>query len=147
MVMGTPTPRSSAAAAEFQHLLDDVLKETDADDHAGPVLRAAGLRIRFEFPDLPLVLNLAATEEGDHHLAWKFSDEIDWKPKLALTMDSKVANVYLQGKESLAIAIARRRVQATGDTRSALLYIPALRLLVGSYRKLVTQEHPHLVLE
>ena len=147
MGTGTPTPRSPAAAAEFQHLLDDVLKETDADDDAGPILRAAGLRVRFEFPDLPLVLNLAATEEGSHHLSWKFSDEVDWKPKLALQMDSKVANAYLQGKESLAIAIARRRVRATGDTRSALVYVPALRLLVSSYRRLVTQEHPHLVLE
>ena len=138
---------SSGAAAEFQHLLDEVLTETDADEHAGPLLRAADLRVRFEFPDLPLVLNLAATEEGDHHLTWQFSDQVDWKPKLTLMMGSEVANAYLQGKESLAIAIARGRVQATGDTRSALVYIPALRLLVSSYSRVVTQEHPHLVLE
>jgi hypothetical protein len=147
MGTGTPTRTSTAAAAEFQHLLDDVLTETDADDHAGPLLRAADLHVRFEFPDLPLTLSLAATEEGSHHLAWKFSDEVDWKPKLKLQMDSKVANAYLQGKESLAIAIARGRVKASGDTRSALVYIPALRLLVSSYRKVVTQEHPHLALE
>jgi hypothetical protein len=145
--MGSGSASSATAAAEFQSVLDGVLTETDTDDHAGPVLRAAGLRIRFEFPDLPLVLNLAATEEGDHHLTWRFSEDVKWKPKLTLRMDSKVANAYLQGKESLAIAIARGRVQATGDTRSALVYIPALRLLVTSYRRLVTQEHPHLVLE
>jgi hypothetical protein len=145
--MGSGMGSSPTAAAEFRHLLDDVLTEADADDHAGPLLRAAGLRVRFEFPDLPLVLNLAATEEGDHHLRWNFSDEVDWKPKLKLMMGSKVANAYLQGKESLAIAIARGRVRATGDTRSALVYVPALRLLVGSYKRLVTQEHPHLVLE
>jgi len=138
---------SSGAAAEFRHLLDEVLTETDADEHAGPLLRAADLHVRFEFPDLPLVLNLAATEEGDHHLTWQFSDQVDWKPKLTLMMGSEVANAYLQGKESLAIAIARGRVQATGDTRSALVYIPALRLLVSSYSRVVTQEHPHLVLE
>jgi hypothetical protein len=138
---------SATAAAEFQSVLDDVLTETDADDQAGPLLRAAGLRIRFEFPDLRLVLSLAATEEGDHHLTWRFSDDVDWKPKLTLKMDSNMANAYLQGKESLAIAIARGRVKANGDTRSALVYIPALRLLVASYRRLVTQEHPHLVLE
>jgi hypothetical protein len=137
---------SSAAAAEFRHLLDDVLTETDADDHAGPLLRAAGLRVRFEFPDLPLVLNVAATEDEDH-LSWQFSDDVDWKPRLTLRMGSKVANAYLQGKESLAIAIARGRVQATGDTRSALVYVPALRMLVTSYRRLVTQEHPHLMVE
>jgi hypothetical protein len=62
-------------------------------------------------------------------------------------MDSKVANAYLQGKESLAIAIARGRVKATGDTHSALVYIPALKLLVSSYSRLVTQEHPHLVVQ
>jgi len=147
MGTGTRTRTSPAAAAEFQDLLDDVLTETDADERAGPLLRAAGLRIRFEFPDLPLVLSVAATEEGAHHLTWKFSDEVDWKPKLKLEMDSNVANAYLQGKESLAIAIARGRVKASGDTRSALVYIPALRLLVSSYRKVVTQEHPHLALE
>jgi hypothetical protein len=144
--MGSGSAPSPTAAAEFRSVLDDVLTETDADDHAGPLLRAAGLRIRFEFPDLRLVLNLAATEEDDHHLAWRFSDDVDWKPKLTLRMDSNMANAYLQGKESLAIAIARGRVKANGDTHSALVYIPALRLLVASYRRLVTQEHPHLVL-
>jgi hypothetical protein len=145
--MGSGSASPATAAAEFQSVLDDVLTETDADDQAGPLLRAAGLRIRFEFPDLPLVLNLAATEEGSHHLSWRFSDTVEWKPKLTLRMDSKVANAYLQGKESLAIAIAHGTVKATGDTRSALVYIPALKLLVTSYRRLVTQEHPHLVLE
>jgi hypothetical protein len=147
--MGTETGSSglSTAGAEFRELLEDVLTETDADDQAGPLLRAAGLKIRFEFPDLPLVLSLAATEKGNHHLEWKFSDPVDWKPKLTLRMDSNVANAYLQGKESLAIAIAHGRVQASGDTRSALVYIPAMRFLVSSYRRLVTQEHPHLVLD
>jgi hypothetical protein len=144
--MGSGSASPAGPAAEFQAVLDDVLTETDADDQAGPLLRAAGPRIRFEFPDLPLVLNLAATEDGSH-LSWRFSDAVEWKPKLTLRMDSKVANAYLQGKENLAIAIAHGRVKATGDTRSALVYIPALKLLVTSYRRLVTQEHPHLVLE
>jgi hypothetical protein len=145
--MGTGTTSRSTAtrAAEFRGLLDEVLTETDADDHAGPVLRAAALRVRFEFPDLGMVLNLAAPDDADR-LSWGFSD-VDWKPKLTLRMDSKVANAYLQGKESLAIAIARGSVQATGDTRSALVYIPALRLLVRSYRRIVTQEHPNLLVQ
>jgi hypothetical protein len=146
MGTGTTSRRTAVRAAEFRGLLDEVLTETDADDHAGPVLRAAALRVRFEFPDLGMVLNLAAPEDGDH-LSWKFSDAVDWEPKLTLRMDSKVANAYLQGKESLAIAIARGRVRADGDTRSALVYIPALRLLVRSYRRIVTQEHPNLLVQ
>ena len=72
--MGSGSASSATAAAEFQSVLEDVLTETDADEQAGPLLRAAGLRIRFEFPDLPLVLSLAATDEGKHHLSWRLDD-------------------------------------------------------------------------
>ena len=53
------------------------------------------------------MLNVAASEEPAHHLRWEFSDAVDWEPKLNLKMGSRIANAYLQGKESLAIAIAR----------------------------------------
>jgi hypothetical protein len=109
------------------------------------LLRAAGLRMRFECPDLPMVLNVAASEEPDHHLRWAFSDAVEWEPKLSLRMNSRIANAYLQGKESLAIAIARGRVRFDGDTRCALLYVPTLRLVVAPYRRLVRQDYPHLL--
>ena len=139
------TRRPSGTATEFRELLDEALSELDADEKSGPLLRAAGLRMRFDFPDLRLVLNVAASEEPDHHLRWEFSDAVEWEPKLSLRMDSRIANAYLQGKESLAIAIARGRVRLKGDTRCALLYVPALRLVVGPYRRLVRQEYPHLL--
>ena len=140
--MGTVevTRSPSGSATEFRELLDEALSELDADEKSGPLLRAAGLRMRFEFPDLGLVLNVAASEEPAHHLHWEFSE-----PKLNLRMDSRIANAYLQGKESLAIAIARGRVRFNGDTRCALVYVPALRLVVEPYRRLVRQEYPHLV--
>ena len=135
----------SGSATEFRELLDAALFELDADEKAGPLLRATGMRVRFEFPDLGMVLNVAASEEPGHHLRWEFSDAVDWEPKLNLSMDSQIANAYLQGKESLAIAIARGRVRYKGDTRCALLYLPALRLVVAPYRRLVRREHPHLL--
>jgi hypothetical protein len=137
--------RQSGSATEFRELLDQTLSEVDADERVGPVLRASGLRMRFEFADLRMVLNVAATEQPGHHLSWTFSDDVDWEPKLSLRMGWKVANAYLQGKESLAIAIARGRVRASGDTRCALLYVPALRLVVPQYRRLVREEYPHLL--
>ena len=145
MVTAEATRSPSGSATEFRKLLDEALSELDADEKSGPLLRAAGLRMRFDFPDLGLVLNVAASEEPDHHLRWEFSDAVDWEPKLNLRMDSRIANAYLQGKESLAIAIARGRVRFNGDTRCALLYVPALRLVVGPYRRLVRQEYPHLL--
>jgi hypothetical protein len=137
--------RRSGSATEFRKLLDEALSAVDADERVGPLLRASGLRMRFEFTDLRMVLNVAATEQPGHHLRWEFSDAVDWEPKLKLRMGWKVANAYLQGKESLAIAIARGRVQASGDTRCALLYVPALRLVAPQYRRLVREEYPHLL--
>jgi hypothetical protein len=138
-----PAPRSRA---EFRELLDRALREVDSEDRAGTLLRATGLRIRFEFPDLDLSLNVAAADDGDHHLRWSFADPAQWDPKLELRMDSAVANAYLQGKESLAIAMARRQVRCRGEARVALLYVPAIRLLCDPYRRIAEAEYRHLVL-
>jgi hypothetical protein len=145
MATAEATRRPSGTATEFRELLDEALSELDADEKSGPLLRAAGLRMRFELPDLGMVLNVSASEEPGHHLRWEFSDAVDWKPRLNLRMDSRIANAYLQGKESLAIAIARGRVHFDGDTRCALHYVPILRLVVGPYRRLVRQDYPHLL--
>jgi hypothetical protein len=145
--MGTAeaTRRETGFATEFRELLVGALSELDADEDSGPLLRAAALRMRFEFPDLSMVLNVASSEEPGHHLRWKFSDAVDWKPKLNLRMDSRIANAYLQGRESLAIAIAHGQVRFDGDTRCALCYVPTLRLVVGAYRRLVRRDYPHLL--
>ena len=138
-------PRGSAI--EFRDLLDRALTEVDADNQSGPLLRAAGVRVRLAVPDLGLVLNVAPSEEAGHHLRWAFSDAGNWQPKLSLTMASEIANAYLQGKESLAIGIARGEVRCDCETRSALLYVPAIRLIVDRYRRLVRREHPHLLVD
>jgi hypothetical protein len=138
---------AGGSVTEFRDLLDQALSEVDADDQAGPLLRAAGVRVRLEVPDLGLVLNVAPSEEPGHHLRWAFSDAGAWQPKLSLSMDSEVANAYLQGKESLAIGIARREVRCECETRFALLYVPAIRLIVDRYRKLVRSEHPRLLID
>jgi bacillopeptidase F (M6 metalloprotease family) len=145
MVTVEATRSPNVSVTEFRELLDEALSELDTDEKTGPLLRAAGLRMRFDFPDLGMVLNVATSEEPGHHLRWEFSDAVDWEPKLTFSMDSQIANAYLQGKESLAIAIARGRVRYKGDTQCALLYVPALRLVVGPYRRLVRREYPHLL--
>jgi hypothetical protein len=135
-----------ASASEFRRLLDEALRMVDADQRSGPLIRATGMRMRLEFPDLDLVLNVGPGEEAGSRLGWEFSDHVEWNPRLSLTMDSTVANACLQGKESLAIAIARRRVRLSGEARSALRYVPALRLVGDAYRRVVRAEYPHLAL-
>lgn len=134
-----------ADAGEFREVLDRTLGELDGDTRAGPLMRAAGLSLRIELTDLDLVLHVAASEEGEHHLRWRFG-EPDEPAKLDLRMDSETANAYLQGQESLAIGIARGKVRCTGESRVALLYLPALRLVVDPYRRLVRERYPHMAL-
>ena len=59
-------------------------------------------------------------------------------------MTCAVANRYLLGSESLAIALARREVRCEADSRVALLYLPAARLLSDSYRRVVEADFPAL---
>jgi hypothetical protein len=62
-------------------------------------------------------------------------------------MDSDVANGWLQGAESVPVAIARGEISCSGDARCALLYLPAVKLLHEPYRKLLRERYPHLLLK
>ena len=143
---GKKVTGKSVPAGELRELLDRTLTELDGDDRLGPLIRATGMRLRLECPDVRLVVNVAASDSPDHHLRWAFSDKIDWEPRLELRMASDVANAYLQGKESLAVAIARGKVRCKGESKIALLYVPATRLIVEPYRRAVRDLHPDLVL-
>lgn len=131
-------------APQMAELIDRALLDLDRDERFGPVLSASGMRVRLEITDLDLQFDVAAvTDSADHHLRWGFSDA-NWEPKLSLKMDSATANAYLQGRESLAIAIARGQVRCRGESRVALLYLPLLRLIVEPYRRAVLESAPTL---
>jgi hypothetical protein len=61
-------------------------------------------------------------------------------------MDSEVANAWLQGRESVPVAIARRRMKYTGNARDALRYLPVLKVISERYRKVVRSDYPHLAI-
>jgi hypothetical protein len=142
---GSAKAPSFRSAEEAREVLETLLRAVDGDDRAGGLLRAAGARIRIELTDLALVVNLAPADESGRHLAWRFDDQVSHEPRLRIAMDSGTANAYLQGRESLAIAIAQGRVRCEGDARSALLYVPALRRLVEPYRRLISDRFPELL--
>ena len=128
--------------SEFRAALDEALAAADADERIGPLIGATELRLRLEFTDLEPGLNIAAGE-AEHNLIWSFG-EPEWTPKLVLQMAAAVANRYLLGRESLAIAIAHGQVRVHGGSRVALLYLPATRLLCEAYRKVVEDHYPAL---
>ncbi len=131
-------------ADDFRAALERSLALADADGRIGPVIGATRIRMRFEFTDCDLALNVAAEETGEHNLSWSFGDDPGWPPKLLLRMSCAVGNRYMQGRESLAIAIARGQVSCRGESRAALLYLPAARLISEPYRKVVESDFPDL---
>jgi SCP-2 sterol transfer family len=137
---------SKVEADELRELIDHALVELDSDERRGALLRATGLQVRLEVTDLDLVLRLSASQEGAHHLSWAFAGQEadDAASGLTLAMNSATANEYLQGEASLPVAIARGQVRCSGDLKTALIYLPALRLLVDPYRSWMTRLHPHL---
>ena len=129
---------------EFREVIDRTFALMRDDEDMGPKLRDADTPQRFEFPDLDLVVNIRAGRTDEPNLAWEWSDDIDWKPKVEMTMTSEIANKYFQGKENVAIAIARRRIKAGGDVKAALAILPITKPLFGHYREMIAADYPHL---
>src|SRR5918999_3133843 len=116
---------SFKSAEECREVMDGVFELMSTDPEMGPKLRDAETPQRFEFPDLDLVVNITASDGGgDQNLRWEWTDDVDWEPEVQMTMDSEVANRYFQGKENVAMAIARRRIKTSGNVKTALALIP-----------------------
>jgi SCP-2 sterol transfer family len=130
---------------EFREVMDRVFGMMDEDADMGPRLRDADVPQRFEFTDVDMVVNIRAARPGEEgNLHWEWTDDVDWEPKVQMTMSSETANRYFQGKENVAMAIARRRIKAGGDVKAALSLIPITKPVYGRYSALVDAEYPHL---
>jgi len=125
-------------------VMDKTFALMSDDPEIGPQLRDADTPQRFEFTDLDLVVNIRAGGPDEPNLTWVWTDEVAWEPKVKMTMSSETANRYFQGKENVAIAIARRRIKAGGDVKAALAIIPITKPLFARYRDMVAAEYPHL---
>ena len=133
------------SSKEFREVMDRVFGLMDSDPDMGPKLRAADVPQRFEFTDVDMVVNIRAAVDGeDGNLHWEWTDDVDWEPKVQMTMSSETANKYFQGKENVAMAIARRRIRAGGDVKAALSLIPVTKPVYAQYTALVEAEYPHL---
>jgi hypothetical protein len=134
------------SSKEFKEVMDRTFTLMSEDPDMGPKLREADTPQRFEFTDLDLVVNARAGGPGEPNLVWEWSDDINWQPKVKMTMSSETANKYFQGKENIAIAIARRRIKTGGDVKAGLAMIPITKPLYARYREMVAADYPHLEL-
>jgi hypothetical protein len=134
------------SAEELREAIDAVFTMMDADPEMGPRLRDADTPQRFEFSDLDEVVNIrAATPDEGGNLHWEWSDDVPWESRVQMTMSSEIANRYFQGKENVAMAVARRRIKTGGDMKAALALIPVTKPIYAQYRAYLEREKPHLL--
>jgi hypothetical protein len=137
---------TAVSAPEFRTVMDRVFAMMSEDPQMGPQLRDADVPQRFEFHDLDLVVNIRAARPGEPgNLHWAWTDEVDWSPRVEMTMAADVAVRYFQGKENVALALARRRIRSGGDVKAALALIPITKPVFARTRAFLEAEHPHLV--
>jgi len=131
---------------EFREVMDRVFGLMDEDPEMGPRLRDADVPQRFEFDDLDLVVNVrAARPDEGSNLVWEWREDVGWDARVEMRMSSETANRYFQGKENIALAIARRRIRTGGDVKASLALIPITKPIFARYRALLEREYPHLV--
>jgi hypothetical protein len=135
------------SADEFREVIDKTFELMSTDPEMGPKLRDAETPQRFEFPDLDLAVNITYADEvvDGQNLRWEWSDDVAWEPEVEMKMDSDIANRYFQGKENIAIALARRRIKSSGNVKAALALIPVTKPVFAQYREMIEREYPHLV--
>jgi hypothetical protein len=130
---------------QFREVMEKTFALMSGDPDMGPKLKAADTPQRFAFDDVELVVNLRAAREGeDGNLHWQWSDEVDWEPRVRMTMSSETANRYFQGAENVAMAIAQRRIKTGGDVKAALAILPMTKPVFVLYREMVESDYPHL---
>ena len=134
------------SAQELREVMDRVFTMMSEDREMGPRLRDAEVPKRFEFDDFDLVVNVRTGRPGEpENLRWEWSDDVDWEPRVLMSMSSETANRYFQGKENVVTALARRRIRSRGDVKAALALMPIVKPIHARYRELVAAEYPHLV--
>lgn len=136
------SPPAAARPGDVQAALERALAAVEADERLGPRVAAVKPRMRFELTDTGVSLDLEVAE-GGAGLRWSAGDP-GWQPQVTLAMAAEVANRFLLGRESLAIALARGRARVSGDPRAALRCLAASRLIAERYRDVVEAEFPEL---
>jgi hypothetical protein len=130
---------------EVREVMDRLFAMMDEDPHMGPALRDAEVPQRWEFTDVDLVVHVRGTREGEPgNLHWEWGEQVDWEPKVTMSMSSETANRYFQGKENVAFALARRKIRTSGDIGAALRLAPITKPVYARYADLVEREYPHL---
>src|SRR2546430_10613176 len=135
------------SSKEFREVMDRTFELMNTDPDMVPKLRDAETPQRFEFPDVDLVVNVTYSDDetGDENLKWEWSDDVPWEPEVTMQMSSEVANRYFQGKENIAMAIARRRIKTSRNVKKALAIVPITKPVFKKYREMLEKDYPHLL--
>jgi hypothetical protein len=140
-----PAASPFASAAEFREVMDAAFELMRDDPDIGPRLRAGDVPQRYVIEDLDLVFHIRSGGAEEPHIVWTWDAAQAWPCEVELLMRSEVANRYFQGRENMPVAVARRRIAASGNVKAALALMPLTRPLFARYRDMLAERWPHLV--
>ena len=124
------TPMGFKDASELHRVFDRLFDLLSTDPETGPRLRARDTPQRYVFTDLGTSLDVwpadAKRAATGHSLSWAWDKKKPPRaPDVVVAMTSEVANRYFQGKENVALALARKRMTVVeGDVGKALDLLP-----------------------
>ncbi|HKY64243.1 MAG TPA: SCP2 sterol-binding domain-containing protein [bacterium] len=111
------------STAELQEVLGGFFDRLFSDPVIGPKLKAAKLKIQFNYSDPDLSI---AADTAEEPVRLRFNDA-EFKPDVQMSMKADVAHRFWHGKVNLVMALARREMSAKGPIPKILKLLPAIK--------------------
>ncbi|MGQ9478089.1 MAG: SCP2 sterol-binding domain-containing protein [Candidatus Bipolaricaulia bacterium] len=137
-------------AEQMYECFGTLFKRASADPQIGKRLAQAGIVVRFEYTDpegaITIDLKNKPREEGAY--ATIYLGECPLAPDVVMKQSADFSHRFWHGKENAVMAIATRKISASGDVGKALGLLPAISPLFRLYPKVLAElGHPELVLK
>lgn len=119
------------SSQQLQEVLGRFFELLFEDKDIGPKLKAAKLKLRFDYTDPKLSI---CCDTGAEPVKILFNDT-QFKPDVQLSMKADVAHRFWHGKVNLIAALTRREMVAKGPIPKILKLLPAIKPAYQLYPK------------
>lgn len=125
-----------ADADEVYKYVGGAFRLADADEKAGPKLRAAGLTLRLEYSGPRAILTVRLDPAGIEVL----EGNCDVKPDVTISMSADNANKFWRGEYNATVGMAKGEAKTRGPVGKVLKLLPAAKPVFPLYKQLVAEK-------
>ncbi|MFO1462505.1 MAG: hypothetical protein U1F66_01910 [bacterium] len=124
------------SSQQLQDVLGGFFQRLFTDPEIGPKLRAAKLKLQFQYSDPELSISADTAEDP---VQLRFNDAA-FKPEVQMSMKADVAHRFWHGKVNLVAALTRREMVAKGPIPKILKLLPAIKPAYELYPKYLREQ-------